>query len=46
MKRLIAIDNVELCYNYLIIYLNYKNEGDTETDELNDHDKRGDIENH
>lgn len=39
MKRLIAIDNVELCYNYLIIYLNYKNEGDTETDELNDHDK-------
>ena len=40
MKRLIAIDNVELCYNYLIIYLNYKNEGDTETDELNDHDKQ------
>lgn len=28
MKRLIDIDNVELCYNYLIIYLNFKREGE------------------
>ncbi|EMG46747.1 RIC1 Guanine nucleotide exchange factor subunit RIC1 [Candida maltosa Xu316] len=39
MNRLIEIDNVELCYNYLIIYLNYKHEGETDKDELHDHDK-------
>ncbi|KAI5953589.1 RIC1 [Candida jiufengensis] len=37
MNRLIKLDNVELCYNYLIVYLNYKREGDTEieTDDSN-----------
>ncbi|KAI5966500.1 RIC1 [Candida pseudojiufengensis] len=30
MNRLIKLDNVELCYNYLIVYLNYKREGDSE----------------
>lgn len=44
MKRLIEINNVELCYNYLIIYLNYKREGEDEdsaADEeaLNSNDK-------
>lgn len=28
MRRLIANDNVELCYNYLNVYLNYKREED------------------
>ncbi|KAG5421735.1 RIC1 [Candida metapsilosis] len=28
MDRLIKLDNVELCYHYLIVYLNYKREGD------------------
>ncbi|KAK6456123.1 WD40 repeat protein [Scheffersomyces xylosifermentans] len=45
MNRLIEIDNVELCYNYLIIYLNYKKEGEDEDspteseDALNSTDK-------
>ncbi|RLV93127.1 Guanine nucleotide exchange factor subunit RIC1 [Spathaspora sp. JA1] len=43
MNRLIEIDNVELCYNYLIIYLNYKSEGEEEgetnkKDQLNSDD--------
>ncbi|KAI5949641.1 RIC1 [Candida margitis] len=29
MDRLIKLDNVELCYNYLIVYLNYKKEGES-----------------
>lgn len=28
MDRLIKLDNVELCYHYLIVYLNYKKEGE------------------
>lgn len=28
MDRLIELQNVELCYNYLIVYLNFKREGD------------------
>ena len=28
MNRLIKLDDVELCYNYLIVYLNYKREGE------------------
>ncbi|EGW34790.1 guanine nucleotide exchange factor [Spathaspora passalidarum NRRL Y-27907] len=38
MNRLIEIDNVELCYNYLIIYLNYKTEDETKKDQLNSDD--------
>lgn len=40
MNRLIEIDNVELCYNYLIIYLNYKHEDEkTSKDQLGEADK-------
>jgi hypothetical protein len=33
MTRLIAIANVELCYQYLIVYLNYKKEDEDDDDE-------------
>jgi len=33
MTRLIDIANVELCYQYLIVYLNYKREDDDDDDE-------------
>lgn len=40
MNRLIEIDNVELCYNYLIIYLNYKHEDEKSSkDQLSEVDK-------
>ncbi|CAI5758897.1 unnamed protein product [Candida verbasci] len=42
MSRLIEIDNVELCYNYLIVYLNYRKEEDEKKDfdQLNENDKK------
>ncbi|KAK6868696.1 Guanine nucleotide exchange factor subunit RIC1 [Candida tropicalis] len=40
MNRLIEIENVELCYNYLIIYLNYKHEDEKSSkDQLSEVDK-------
>lgn len=40
MKRLISNENVELCYNYLIVYLNYKREEDEQKDNsLDESDK-------
>ena len=35
MDRLIKLDNVELCYHYLIVYLNYKKEGEPGDNENN-----------
>ncbi|KAI5967129.1 RIC1 [Candida theae] len=42
MDRLIKLDNVELCYHYLIVYLNYKREGEPGDDNDNDNDSDSD----
>lgn len=40
MSRLIGMEDVALCYNYLIVHLNFKKEGDVPTDSLLDSNDR------